>query len=36
MQPTQVEAELVELDAEERGVFLEELGVDKGETGEQH
>jgi GTP-binding protein YchF len=29
----QVEAELVELDAEERANFLEELGVQKGETG---
>lgn len=29
----QVEAELVELEAEERANFLEELGVQKGETG---
>jgi len=29
----QVEAELVELDGEERQTFLEELGVEKGETG---
>jgi len=31
----QVEAELVDLDAEERSNFLEELGVDGGETGLQ-
>jgi len=29
----QVEAELVDLDPEERATFLEELGVQKGETG---
>ena len=29
----QVESELVDLDDEERSTFLEELGVERGETG---